>query len=274
DKKGKTPLVWAVSNNDLQITRQILDKKPKIDTKDNSGWPAIHIAAKNGFDEILKILIENGSDLNTKITQAGKSPLMLASEFGHTETVKTLVENGASINAQDNEGSGPLFLAAEGGHVETVSLLLDKGADFNAESKEGITPLMAAAFQGHKPVVELLINRGSPADARSKKLGISALWVAAWRGKINIVDYLWQQGADVNVKSKKGESPLIVAVVNNQFDSVRMLLDKGVHQDIENNNRLTAGDIAKKSGMFHLAWLINSYKKVGVRALGKKREDC
>jgi ankyrin repeat protein len=271
DKKGKTALIWAVSNNDIGITTQLLEKKPKIDSKDNDGWPALHIAAKKGFNEITNLLCKHGSDINSKITQAGKSPLMLSSEFGHTETAKTLIENGASVNAQDNEGSGALFLAAEGGHLDTVNLLLDNGADFKAESKEGVTALMVAAYQGHKPVLELLIERGSPVDARSKKIGISALWAAAWQGKTKIIDYLWQQGADVNVKSKKGESPLIIAVENNQFDSVRMLLDKGVDQDIETTNRLTASELARKSGKFHLAWLINRYKTVGVRALGDKK---
>lgn len=271
DKKGKTALIWAVSNNDLEITTQILEKKPKIDTKDNNGWPALHVAAKNGFSDITSLLCKNGSDLNAKITQANKSPLMLASEFGHTETAKTLIESGASVNAQDSEGSGPLFLAAEGGHLDTVKLLLDNGADFKAESNEGVTPLMAAAYQGHKPVLELLIETGSPVDARSKKVGISALWAAAWNGKTKIIDYLWQQGADVNVKSKKGESSLVVAVDNNQFDSVRMLLDKGVDHGIETNNKVTASELAMKSGKFHLAWLITSYKKVGIRALGEKK---
>ena len=77
DKKGKTALIWAVSNNDLEITTQILEKKPKIDTKDNNGWPALHVAAKNGFSDITSLLCKNGSDLNAKITQANKSPLML-----------------------------------------------------------------------------------------------------------------------------------------------------------------------------------------------------
>ena len=271
DKKGKTAMIWAVANNDIGITTQILEKKPKVDAKNNDGWPALHIAAKNGFNEITSLLCKNGSDVNAKITQANKSPLMLASEFGHTETAKTLIEKGASVNAQDNEGSGPLFLAAEGGHLDTVNLLIDNNADFKAESREGVTPLMAAAYQGHKPVVELLIERGSPVDARSKKVGISALWAAAWKGKTDVVEYLWQQGADVNVKSKKGESPLIIAVDNNQFDSVRMLLDKGVDQDIETTNKVTATELARKSGKFHLAWLINSYKKVGIRALGEKK---
>jgi ankyrin repeat protein len=271
DKKGKTALIWAATKNYPEIANQILEKKPKTDSKDNEGWPALHTAAKNGFNEIVEMLCKSGADANLKITQQGKSPLMLASEFGHTGTAKTLIENGASVNAQDNQGSGPLFLAAEGGHIDTVTLLLDNGADFNAESREGVTPLMAAAFQGHKPVVELLVGRGCPPDARSKKMGISALWSAAWTGKTEVIDYLWQQGADVNVKSKKGESSLVVAVEYNQFDSVRMLLDKGIDQDIETNNKLTAAQIAKKVGMFHLVWLINSYKKVGIRALGEKR---
>lgn len=271
DKKGRTPLIWAGANDDTEIASQLIEKKVKIDAKDNDGWPALHIAAKNGFDRLAQLLCDNGADVNLKITQAAKSPLMLAAQNGHTSTARLLIEKGASINAQDSEGSNPLFLAAEAGHMGVVTLLMDNNIDYNAESREGVTPLMAAAFQGHLAIVELLMHRGVPLDARSKKLGVSALWMAATRGHTEVIDFLWKNGADVNVTSKKGMSPLTAAIENGQFDAARMLLDKGVDQDIQNINRQNAVDLAKKTGQFHILWLINSYRSVGVRALGEKK---
>lgn len=271
DKKGKTPLIHAVLNDDSDIATQFLEKKVKVDARDNEGWPALHIAAKNGYEKLTQLLCDHGADVNTKITQGSKSPLMLAASNGKTSTAKTLLEKGASVNAVDYEGSNSLFLASEAGYGDTVSLLLDHGADYNAESREGVTPLMAAAFQGRLKVVELLMQRGVPIDARSKKQGFSALWTAAMNGKNDVIDFLWKNGADINVKSKKNVSPLVVAVQNGQFDTLRMLLDKGVDQDIQDVNRQSAMDIARKSGQFHMAWLLSSYNRLGVRALGDKK---
>lgn len=271
DKKGKTPLVHAVMNNDIDITQKLLDKKVKLDTKDNEGYAALHIAAKRGYDQLAQLLSDHGADVNMKITQKSMTPLMFAARGGHTGTASILIGKGASVNAADSEGKNPLLLACEAGHTDTVSMLMDNGADFNAESREGVTPLMAAALKGQLPVVKLLIERGVPYDARSKKQGFSALWTASMKGRTQVIDYLWQTGADVNVKSKQGMSPLMAAVTNSEFDAVRMLLDKGVDQDIQNINRQNATDLAKKSNNFHILWLINSYRNIGVRALGEKK---
>ena len=59
--------------------------------------------------------------------------MQLAAMKGHTETVKLLLEQGAQI-----EGVGgyfkqtPLHYAAENGHTETVKLLLEQGAKIEA----------------------------------------------------------------------------------------------------------------------------------------------
>lgn len=60
------------------------------------------------------------------------TPLHLAAKKGNTETVKVLVSSGAEINALDEEGLTPLHLAAAGGHSEVVRLLIEAGADGSA----------------------------------------------------------------------------------------------------------------------------------------------
>jgi ankyrin repeat protein len=52
----------------------------------------LHIAAKKGYTDIVKLLIDYGADINSKDC-LGRSPLYYAVVEKHTEIVKILVQN-------------------------------------------------------------------------------------------------------------------------------------------------------------------------------------
>ncbi len=45
---------------------------------------------------------------------------MVASHNGHAEVVKILVENGAQVNLQAKDGWSALMIASQNGHAEVV----------------------------------------------------------------------------------------------------------------------------------------------------------
>src|SRR5437868_3255442 len=48
---------------------------------------------------------EGRPNRDTNLSSSGDTPLMRAAGFGHIEVVKLLVENGVDINARDSEGN-------------------------------------------------------------------------------------------------------------------------------------------------------------------------
>ena len=54
-------------------------------------------AAWKGHTDIVKLLIENGADVNEK-NALGWTPLGSAAYFGYTDVVKLLIEKGADID--------------------------------------------------------------------------------------------------------------------------------------------------------------------------------
>jgi len=63
----------------------------------------MHLAAYWGLCEILKLLIDNGNTINVK--EASKRiPLSLASKNGHEQVIRVLLENGANIEYKDKYG--------------------------------------------------------------------------------------------------------------------------------------------------------------------------
>lgn len=75
---------------------------------------------------------------------SGRTPLSWAARNGHEMVVKVLVENGAEFESKDNGGQTPLSLAAENGHEAVVGLLLEKGAKAESTDKRDRTFLFFA----------------------------------------------------------------------------------------------------------------------------------
>jgi ankyrin repeat protein len=87
-------------------------------------------AAHAGQVELVRLLIENGADLNVT-AKYNLSALMLALIAQHVVAAQLLIEAGADVNIRSSPlfyGRSALFLAEVGGHAELVTLLLQKGA--------------------------------------------------------------------------------------------------------------------------------------------------
>ena len=77
---------------------------------------------------MVKVLIIAGSEVDIQ-DDSGLSPLMIACRFGGLSIVKLLLENGANINAMmDNQVMCPLSLAIEHGNYEIGRLLIENEA--------------------------------------------------------------------------------------------------------------------------------------------------
>jgi len=63
------------------------------------------------------------------------SPLHVAAKWGKNNMVKILLENSAQIDAKTRDGLTPLHCAARSGHDEVVSTLIEHSAPISARTK-------------------------------------------------------------------------------------------------------------------------------------------
>lgn len=63
------------------------------------------------------------------LLQKGNTALHIASLAGQEEVVKVLVKLGANVNVQSQNGFTPLYMAAQENHDAVVSFLLANGAN-------------------------------------------------------------------------------------------------------------------------------------------------
>ena len=86
----------------------------------------------------------------------GDSYLKFAARNGQTEVVKILVEWGTNQDVKDINGDTPLSLAAGEGHIDTLKELLVLGSDWNCTNNQSRNTLdILSIFEGEESRQEI-----------------------------------------------------------------------------------------------------------------------
>jgi hypothetical protein len=138
-----------------------------IDFPDAEGFTPLMRAAFAGQHEIVKGLLETGSNPNSQ-TPRGTTPLLLAVHAGHRECARTLLESGARPSLGTFEGQLPLHEAVSREDEEATRLLLNFRADPDCLDPRGRAPLHEAARLGYAGVARVLLGHGANPLLRSQ----------------------------------------------------------------------------------------------------------
>ncbi|XP_047574209.1 ankyrin-2 isoform X2 [Lutra lutra] len=276
--------VWSDSNasflraaraGNLDKVVEYLKGGIDINTCNQNGLNALHLAAKEGHVGLVQELLGRGSSVDSA-TKKGNTALHIASLAGQAEVVKVLVKEGANINAQSQNGFTPLYMAAQENHIDVVKYLLENGANQSTATEDGFTPLAVALQQGHNQAVAILLENDTKgkvrlpalhiaarkddtksaalllqndhnADVQSKS-GFTPLHIAAHYGNVNVATLLLNRGAAVDFTARNGITPLHVASKRGNTNMVKLLLDRGGQIDAKTRDGLTPLHCAARSG--------------------------
>jgi len=105
-------------------------------------------------------------------------PIHDAAQEGSLERVKVLLDNGADVNARDLGNATPLHLAADLGYESVAKILLRNEADVSIKNKNNKTPAALARYLGHQGVLRAMRNyfiSGENAPKGSRRMRLNML---------------------------------------------------------------------------------------------------
>ena len=221
--------ILMVNAKGIKINEWSIYPQPEV------SWKFTALMKAVPYPDMVTLLLEKGAliDLQDELLHwdgmpdinGGNTPLMLSVEE-HTESAKILINKGAKINIQNRGGYTALMKAV--GNTEIAKILIDKGANLNLQTKGGETALMLAA-EKYNDVVKLLLDKGANIVLRQStyKVSPNALDYAAKAGNIEGAKLILAKAVSLGVKPEVISGALHWAVICNQLEMAKYLLDEG-----------------------------------------------
>ncbi|KAF7365799.1 ANK-REP-REGION domain-containing protein [Mycena venus] len=215
----------------LQMVKLLVENGADMNGREDH-WPPLTAASQVGHDTIVQFLLENGVDVNACGRYHGCA-LHVALVNNHEKIARMIIEHGADVNLQGEQG-GALTMASWYGMENIVALLLEHGADINARGGQFDFALHTALVNKHEKIARLLIENGADVNLQGEHGG--ALMVALWCGMENIVVLLLERGADINMRGGQFDFALHTALVTKQENIAQLLIRSGADVNLQSKH--------------------------------------
>lgn len=177
----------ATKLNETGIVQFLIQEGASVNYRDGDNKTALVHASENKTEnvELFRALLDAGADVNEK-NGIGRTPLSMACKNGHLDIVKLLLQNGAEINEPDQDtGDTPLIQAFKTNADKAaamVELLLDNGASLDCCNDRGDTPVMSAVRHGNELALSKLFAKfkGTPDELTAYLEKPNAKGETAW----------------------------------------------------------------------------------------------
>lgn len=226
DYSGKTRLYKAVEQGSIEAVRLLLQAGAEPNIIGKAGAP-LHVAAHLNDVEIMRALLSGGAKPGARHPVSGATALHCAITSGNLVAVMLLLQWGASLDERDGLGLGVLHKAISAWAKDPTifSMLVALGADVmsvSGDEFDSLPLLHYAARSGCSGAIEELLSHGVPVDLPAPATSMTALHIACMLGRVACAKVLLTRGADPQRGDNGGNTPLCVAIRQNELEVVRL----------------------------------------------------
>ena len=234
EAKDKTPFYRFAERGDVGRMKRLLANGADINqAEEASKWTALHFAARNGHEHVIRFLVESEADLEAK-DRGGNTAIDVAWENNSVEVAHLLeVVTGKREEGTPRPAGKKIFEHARNGDWRYIQSKLNDQVDPNTISKQfGVSLLAYAAIHNRRAVAEKVLDHNVDINFLNEE-HITALHYAVFFGRYEVADLLIQRGADLTIKDQNGYTPADL--------SMRDITDEMVQQAREYAGRFWTG---------------------------------
>eukprot|EP00736_Rhodelphis_marinus_P008001 Rmarinus@m.3149 len=278
-------LANAVRSNDVSSVQELLSHGLDVDISNYDDRGVLHLAAKDGRQHIVEMLIEFGASVNIRDNH-DNTPLQISVMNGHYGVAESLGRHGgeilspnpgqllcdsahrgdiARLKAYIDHGIPPdtpnydkitaFHIAAHAGNVRVMEYLSSFKNKLNARDRWGRTPLEAAVEKKNALVAAMLFEQGGLV---TEKFAVHHLCSAARRGDEVLLSLLIRSGIDVNLTQYDKRTALHFAAAAGHLTAVDYLLHANADGKMRDRYGMAPIDYALKYTHFDVAKLISA----------------
>lgn len=216
----------TAANLDIESASHSRDPVTECKRK-KCGYSLLHTAAQEGNVDVVKFLLQHNVRIS-RPTSVNNTPIQLAAASGHLETVGILKKAGGILDEFS------LHHSAAGGHRQVVQYLLREGVkDTCIQSTPSSMPLT-------QEDQELKATKIYRYDNRHLYLRETALHAAVRRGHVSVIELLLREGQNaVNCSNSAGRNPQHEAVLLNNYNTLKVLLQSGASANVHCDTRIS-----------------------------------
>ena len=233
-KEQRTALHHAARDGRDEIVKLLLDRGTDIECENDEGNTPLVVAAIAGRFQVVQILLarkanpfRKNSKRQTLVSQLANLPHKDFAD-GHIDTVRALLKAGVSVDTVDNLHMSALHHAINMNNLKIAQELLSSSADPMLPDATLWTPLHWAA-RNDKEFSELLLKYNTDPQI-CDAFGWTPFHVALKHGNVDVMEVLWKATPSVIRQSgNSGGTPL--HFVKDRTESTEWLLAHEVEVD-------------------------------------------
>ena len=166
DNHGRTAVHVATFARQRAAIRALVQAGANINLLENDRYDAVTIAAVADDEETLRLLLALGASAKQITSRYDGTALIAAAHLGHDGVVRQLIAAGAPLDHVNNLHWTALIesiVLGDGGarHQATLRALVAAGANLQLADRQGATPLQLARSRGYGAMVAALQAAGA-----------------------------------------------------------------------------------------------------------------
>jgi uncharacterized protein len=159
--KATQKLFSAVEENNLSKAKKAIKHGADVNGAKYDDAPSsnpLHKAVQFEQLEMVKLLLDNGAEIDARRPVDMHTPLMIAATRNYSQIAQLLIQRGAELNLASTFNRSALLIAAFNNSLETAEALM-KTENIDVNIRPNNCALAVAAKMGNLEIVKLLVNQ-------------------------------------------------------------------------------------------------------------------